>query len=89
MIAADASPQVVESSSADDSLPPGQRRFLSLKLAASYVDLSVKTLRNFIAAGKLTPRRPCKGKILLDRIELESLVSGSTATPRKGRGRAI
>jgi hypothetical protein len=39
-----------------------------------------------ISSGKLTALRPVKGRIVIDRDELDSVVRASTAAPRKGRG---
>ena len=48
-------------------------RFLSIASAARYADLSVESVRRLIAAGKLTALRPVKGKVLVDRRELDSV----------------
>ena len=69
-----------------ESLPVGQRRFLSIESAAAYVDLSAKSIRRLISAGKLKPLRPVRGKIVIDRIALEQLVATSDAHPRNSRG---
>jgi hypothetical protein len=61
-------------------------RFLDVKQSANHVTLSVRSIRNLLASGKLTALRPVKGKILVDRLELENLVASSTARPRTGRG---
>jgi len=61
-------------------------RWFSLKLAAEYTSLSEKSLRQLVNSGKLTARRPVRGKILIDRVELDSLIASATATPRTGRG---
>ena len=65
--------------------PP--QRWLAVSSTAIYADLSVESIRRLLAAGKLTARRPVKGKVLIDRVELDSLISSATATPRRGRGR--
>ena len=65
------------------NLEPG---FLSLKNASSYADLSEKTLRRFISAGRLQSYRPARGKILVKRKELDALIETSTKQIRKGRG---
>lgn len=62
-------------------------RWLSVASAATYADLSVESIRRLISASKLTAHRPVRGKILVDRVELDSYISGATATPRRGRGR--
>jgi len=64
-------------------LQPG---FMSLKKAASYSDLSEKSIRRFISAGRLQAYRPARGKILVKRTELDALIEKSTKQIRKGRG---
>ncbi len=61
-------------------------RFLSVKRAAEYTSLSEATIRRLLGGGKLTSLRPCKGKILIDRHQLDAVVVSSTAMPRTGRG---
>ena len=63
-------------------------RFLSIRIAAEYSTLSEVSIRRLISAGKLTALRPClgKGKVLIDRHQLDAVVVSATATPRKGRG---
>ena len=63
------------------------RRWLGVASAATYCDLSSGSIRRLIASGKLTARRPVKGKVLVDRRELDGLILESTAMPRNGRGR--
>jgi excisionase family DNA binding protein len=63
-------------------------RFLNVAGAAAHVGLSVRSIRNLLSAGKLVGYRPVRGRVLIDRMELEALVSSSTATPRVGRGRS-
>ena len=57
--------------------PP--QRWLSVASAASYADLSSESIRRPIASCKLTARRPVKGRVLIDRVELDSLIAGATA----------
>lgn len=63
-----------------------QPRFLTVAGAAAYCSLSQASLRREIAAGRLTAYRPRRGRILLDRRQLEALVTGSDQRPRTGRG---
>ena len=63
------------------------RRFLSITSAAQWTDLSQESIRRLLASGKLQAHRPVRGKVLVDRVELESLVLSATSAPRKGRGR--
>lgn len=65
--------------------PP--KRWLGVAGSAEYSDLSVESIRRLVASGRLTAHRPLKGKILIDRLELDALILGSTSTPRTGRGR--
>ena len=62
------------------------RGYLSVKRAALYCDLSQKTLRRFIAGGRLTAYRPAKGKILIKRSELDAFIDQCTRKVRSGRG---
>ena len=62
-------------------------RFLSVERAAAHCDLSPESIRRLLSAGKLTALRPVKGRVLVDRVQLESYVAGSVETLRRGRGR--
>jgi excisionase family DNA binding protein len=62
-------------------------RWLSVADAATHAALSVRSIRQLLAAGKLTAHRPVRGKIVIDRVQLDNYISSSTAAPRKGRGR--
>ena len=66
------------------SAPP--QRFLSVAHAATYADLSEDSIRRLIERGDLVGYRPVKGKVLVDRLELERLILGSTKQPATGRG---
>jgi excisionase family DNA binding protein len=68
----------------DDDL---ERRFLTVADAAVYTGLSQESIRRLLARGRLHALRPVRGRVLIDRHELEALVLTSTATPRTGRGR--
>ena len=63
------------------------RRWLSVASAAEYSDLSTESVRRLIASGKLAAHRPVRGKILIDRLQLDSLIAASTGRLRRGRGR--
>lgn len=65
-----------------------ERRFLGVADAAAYASLSDESVRRLLSAGKLAALRPIKGKILIDRLELDSLVLSSGAKVRTGRGLA-
>ena len=62
-------------------------RWLDVEGAAAYCSLSTKSIRRLVSSGKLTPRRPVRGKILLDRQEIDAVVASATGSLRKGRGR--
>jgi excisionase family DNA binding protein len=62
-------------------------RFLSVERAADYCSVSPETVRRLIASGRLTGLRPCKGRIVVDRRQLESYVLSADSRPRTGRGR--
>ena len=61
-------------------------RFLSIERAGQYSCLSSSSIRRLLSAGKLTALRPCRGRVLVDRHQLDSVVSGSSSAPRSGRG---
>lgn len=61
-------------------------RFLSVDHAANYTGLSPKSVRRLLSSGKLTPLRPVRGAIRIDRRELDALVLASDGRPRSGRG---
>jgi excisionase family DNA binding protein len=63
-------------------------RFMTVIRAAEYANLSEESVRRLLASGKLTALRPIRGRILIDRNQLESLVLTATATPRTGRGKS-
>ena len=63
-------------------------RWLDVDGAAFYMSLSDSSVRRLISSGKLTPHRPVRGKIVLDRHQLDAYVSGCTVKPRTGRGLA-
>ena len=62
------------------------QRWLSVKTAAKYADVAEKSIRGLIAAAKLTPHRPLRGKVLVDRHELDNLIATATSRPRTSRG---
>ena len=61
-------------------------RWLPIPSSARYTGLSVGSIRRLLAAGKLTAFRPVRGRVVLDRYELDSYVLGCNARPRAGRG---
>src|SRR5262245_29210652 len=65
--------------------PP--QRWLTVARAALYADLSEESIRRLIASGKLTAHRPVKGRVLIDRNELDDLIRATAnQRPRHGRG---
>ena len=66
-----------------------EQRFFGIDQAAAYSGLSADSLRRLIARGELTGLRPIKGKVLIDRGELDALILGSTRQPAKGRGSGL
>ncbi len=63
-----------------------QARYMSVQSAAAYTDLSPDSIRRMLERGDLTALRPVRGKILIDRQELDAVILGSTTRPRMGRG---
>ena len=67
--------------------PLSSKGFLNLQHAAEYCDLSEESLRRLCNSRKLTALRPVKGRILIDRKELDAYIRSCDQTPRTGRGR--
>jgi excisionase family DNA binding protein len=63
------------------------QRYFTIANAAAYCDLSEASIRRLVAARKLTALRPVRGRILLDRQELNAFINVSTSSPRTGRGK--
>src|SRR5262245_11011695 len=62
-------------------------RWLSVALAARYTSLSARSVRNLVAAGHVTPSRAVRGKVLIDRLQLDAALSAACgARLRRGRG---
>jgi excisionase family DNA binding protein len=62
------------------------RRFFTVAQAATYTALSEDSIRAMLAGGKLTALRPVRGRILIDRRQLDAVVLSSTGRLRTGRG---
>lgn len=62
------------------------RRFLPIPQAARYAGISAVSIRRLIKRGSLKAHRPVRGKIVIDRHELDNFVASAVADPRKGRG---
>ena len=60
--------------------------FLTIAAAEKYTGISEESIRRLISAGKLQALRPVRGRIVLDRVALDSFVLGCNARPRTGRG---
>ncbi len=66
----------------------GWPRWLSVNLAAVYAgQLNESTIRKMISRGELKAHRLVRGRVAVDRFELDALAEAATTTPRKGRGR--
>jgi excisionase family DNA binding protein len=63
------------------------QRFFGVAEAATFTTLSEESIRRMLASGKLTALRPVRGRILIDRRQLEALILGATRRPATGRGR--
>ncbi|MHB1036811.1 MAG: hypothetical protein ACYC35_16270 [Pirellulales bacterium] len=64
-------------------------RFVGVEEAARYASLSPESIRRLLSSGALTALRPVRGRVLVDRIELENLVLNSTNSLRRGRGHRL
>jgi len=64
--------------------PP--QRFMGVQSAAAYSDLSTDSIRRLIERGDLTAHRPVRGRVLVDRLELDDVILAATDRPRSGRG---
>ena len=70
-----------------DAAPVQWGRYLTLGDAEKYCGLSIKSLRRMIGTGKLSPLRPVKGRILIDRLHLDAVILDSAVKKfRTGRG---
>jgi hypothetical protein len=47
---------------------------------------AVGDVRLLLSAGKLTPLRPVRGRIVIDRVQIDAFVLSADARPRRGRG---
>lgn len=62
------------------------KRYLTVENAAAYSDLSTKSIRRMIQSGKLTAFRPVRGRILIDKQELDAVIRNSASQRQGGRG---
>jgi hypothetical protein len=62
-------------------------RWLSVEAAARYCSLSPRSIRYLVSAGRVTPSRAVRGKVLIDRLQLDAALSAECgARLRRGRG---
>jgi len=62
------------------------KSFLTVQHAAEYSDLSPESIRRLVQAGKLTALRPVKGRIVIERKELDAYIRSCHKPVRAGRG---
>jgi excisionase family DNA binding protein len=67
--------------------PAIEQRYLSVEQAGRYAALSAESIRRMLASGVLTPLRPVRGRVLIDRRQLDGIILGATRRPTGGRGR--
>ncbi len=63
------------------------QRWFGVQQASEYMGIGVASVRRLISAGKLTAYRVLRGRVLLDKFEIDSLVLGSSRQlrgPRRG-----
>jgi len=77
---------IVGSQQAQGQVGPVPQRFFGVASAAAYSGLSQDSIRKLLASGDLRGLRPVKGKILIDRRELDAVILGASRRVRKGRG---
>ncbi|HWA98629.1 MAG TPA: helix-turn-helix domain-containing protein [Pirellulales bacterium] len=63
------------------------KRFLSVEEAARYCSISAESVRRMISAGKLVSLNPVRGRVVIDKQQLDAVVLGSAQQLRGGRGR--
>lgn len=62
-------------------------RWLSVSQAAVYASLGEKSIRNLISSNVIVPSRTVRGKLLIDRMQLDAaLLAGCGRQLRSGRG---
>jgi excisionase family DNA binding protein len=80
-----ASGEDMSSTTVIDTIPI-ERRWLTVQAASDHASLSTDSIRRLISSGKLAAHRPTRGRILIDRRQLDTLIEASTARLRSGRG---
>lgn len=70
-----------------ERLEAGPTRYLSIIAAATYADVSDDTIRRALSRGDLTTLRPARGRVVIDRLEIDSWLRGTAGRQlRRGRG---
>ena len=64
---------------------PRDVRWLSVDSAANYSSLSTRSIRRLLASRQLKPYKPVKGKIVIDRRELDTFIQASSIAQRSVR----
>jgi len=64
-----------------------EKRWLAVEDAAKYSSLSVESIRRMLSSGRLTAHRPVRGRVIVDRSELDAVIRSSTGPSHRGRGR--
>lgn len=64
-----------------------KQRWLTVKGAAEYASLSEDSIRRMLEEEALTPYRPRRGTVLIDRRQLDRYILSATGKPQGGRGR--
>ena len=60
--------------------------WMGIATAARYSDLSEASIRRLISSGKITAHRILRGKISIERRELDDVIRIATGSIRVGRG---
>ena len=60
--------------------------WLSIASAARYADLSEASIRRLISSGKITAHRVLRGKVSIERRQLDGLIREAVGSIRHGRG---
>jgi excisionase family DNA binding protein len=70
-----------------DVLSAAPRRWLTVSAAAGYSGLSEPSVRRLLATGRLTGYRPVRKRILIDKMQLDSVIETSAdRQPETGAG---
>jgi hypothetical protein len=78
--------ELLAASAGGDGAEAVPARWLTVKKAAQHTSLSERSIRRLVSADRVTPRRPVRGVILIDRHELDGVIAASTNEIRRGRG---